>query len=153
LSSNNVSFQEERRRTPPTELLVRPFPATQCSKYVFAIAGVWGLITIIPLYFMFDVVGSQDPPPITHPQFYFGFLGVTLAWQIVFLVIARDPIRLRPIMIPSMVEKLTYVVAVVVLHLRGRMVLSQTLFILPDSILAVLFLVSFAQTRPGRPPV
>jgi len=26
---------------------------------------------------MFGTIGRQDPPSMTHPQFYFGFLGVT----------------------------------------------------------------------------
>jgi ribonuclease Z len=37
------------------------------------------------------------PPPITHPGFYHGFATVTLAWQIAFILIARDSVRLRHI--------------------------------------------------------
>ena len=60
-----------------------------------------GLLVLTPLYFMFDVIGRQDPPAITHPGFYYGFISVGLAWQFVFMVIARDPVRLRPMMIPA----------------------------------------------------
>jgi hypothetical protein len=28
-----------------------------------------------PLYFLFDAIGRQDPPAITHPQFFCGFAG------------------------------------------------------------------------------
>jgi hypothetical protein len=69
------------------------------AKVVFWIAGIWGVMELTPLFFMFDTIGRQDPPAITHPQFYFGFLGVALAWQFVFLVIATDPLRYRPIMV------------------------------------------------------
>ena len=82
------------------------------AKVVFWIAGIWGLLIVAPLYFMFDLIGRQDPPPITHPGFFYGFVGAALAWQIAFLFIARDPVRYRPLMIPSMIEKFSYGAAV-----------------------------------------
>ena len=45
------------------------------AKVVFTIAGILGLIEITPLYFMFSLIGLQDPPPITHPAFFYGFVG------------------------------------------------------------------------------
>ena len=38
------------------------------ARWVFAIAGVYGVITVAPLYFMEQAIGKQDPPPITHPD-------------------------------------------------------------------------------------
>ena len=90
------------------------------AKVVFWVAGIWGLVVITPLYFMFDLIGKQDPPAITHPGFYYGFVGCALAWQIAFICIGRDPVRLRVMMIPSVVEKFTFGVAVVVLVMEGR---------------------------------
>ena len=84
------------------------------AKVVFWIAGIWGLLIITPLYFMFDLIGRKDPPPITHPGFFYGFVGLALAWQIAFLFIARDPVRYRPLMIPSIIEKFSYGAAVVI---------------------------------------
>ena len=78
------------------------------AKIVFWIAGIWGVLMLTPLYFIFDMIGRNDPPPITHPAFYYGFVSVGLAFQVVFIVIARDPVRLRPMMIPSMLEKFGY---------------------------------------------
>ena len=78
------------------------------AKIVFWIAGIWGFLMIMPLYFIFDLIGRQDPPPITHPAFYYGFVGVALVWQLTFIFIARDPLRFRPIMIPAILEKLVY---------------------------------------------
>jgi hypothetical protein len=43
------------------------------AKIVFWIAGGWGVLVLAPLYFMFDTIGRQDPPVITHPQFFYGF--------------------------------------------------------------------------------
>lgn len=119
------------------------------TKIVFGIAGAWGVLALTPLYFMFDTIGRQDPPVLTHPQFYFGFLGVTLAWQSVFFVIATNPARFRPMIIPSLIEKLTFVGAITVLYLQRRMTPSETMSAFPDAILAVLFMIAFAKTKPN----
>jgi hypothetical protein len=120
------------------------------AKVVFWIAGIWGLLVITPLYFMFDLIGRKDPPAITHPGFYYGFVGVALAWQLAFLVIARDPVRLRPMMIPSVVEKFTYGIAVVALVMQGRMHRSDLVFAATDSILGLLFVIAYLKTRVPR---
>jgi hypothetical protein len=120
------------------------------AKVVFWVAGIWGLLVITPLYFMFDLIGRKDPPAITHPGFYYGFVGVALAWQIVFLVIARDPVRLRPMMIPSVLEKFTYGIAVMALVMQGRMHRSDLVFAATDSILGLLFVIAYLVTRSSE---
>jgi hypothetical protein len=120
------------------------------AKVVFWVAGIWGLLVITPLYFMFDLIGRKDPPAITHPGFYYGFVGVALAWQIVFLVIARDPVRLRPMMIPSVLEKFTYGIAVMALVMQGRMHRSDLVFAATDSILGLLFVIAYLRTRSSE---
>src|SRR5690349_14982683 len=67
---------------------------------VFTIAGIYGLIVLIPQYFTESRFATDFPPALTHAEYFYGFLGVTVAWQICFLVIARDPVRMRPVMIP-----------------------------------------------------
>ena len=32
------------------------------AKIVFRVAGIWGLSVLTPLYFMFDLIGRNDPP-------------------------------------------------------------------------------------------
>ncbi len=102
------------------------------AKIVFWIAGGWSVLVLTPLYFMFDTIGRQDPPAITHPQFFYGFAGVTMTWQFAFFVIATNPARFRPMMIPSVLEELGYVATVVVLHLRGRLSPSQLMTSAPE---------------------
>lgn len=91
------------------------------ARRVFYVAGVYGLIALIPQYFTEAMVGRDFPPPITHPEHYYGFLGVALAWQIFFFLIARDPVRYRIAMLPAMLEKLAFGGAMVVLYLQGRL--------------------------------
>jgi hypothetical protein len=116
------------------------------AKVVFWVAGIWGVVVIAPLYFLFDVIGRNDPPAITHPGFYYGFAGLGLAWQIAFLVIARDPVRFRPMMIPSMVEKFSWGIAVAVLVLQGRMHGSDLVFAGTDTGLGILFVIAYVMT-------
>ncbi len=116
------------------------------AKIVFWIAGIWGVLVITPLYFLFDLIGRNDPPPITHPGFFYGFAGVALAWQIAFLFIAQDPARFRPLMIPSMLEKASYGVAVFVLIFQGRMHPSDLVFAGTDLLLGLLFVIAYVKT-------
>lgn len=117
------------------------------ARVVFWVAGVWGVLVLAPLYFLFDMIGKQDPPAITHPGFYYGFVGVGLAWQIAFLIIARDPVRFRPMMLPSVVEKFSFGIAVVVLVTQGKMHRSDLVLAGIDMTLGVLFLAAYWKTK------
>jgi len=119
------------------------------AKIVFWIAGIWGFVVITPLYFMFNLIGEKDPPPITHPAFFYGFIGLALAWQLAFCFIATDPVRYRPLMIPSILEKATYAVAVIVLVAQGRTRPSDLVFAGTDSLLGILFVIAYFKTRPS----
>jgi hypothetical protein len=86
------------------------------ARWAYAAAGVYGVLTLPPLYFVERMV---QPPP-NHPEYYYGFVGCGLAFQILFLLIARDPVRLRPAMPACMLEKATFVVALTWLYRLGR---------------------------------
>jgi hypothetical protein len=116
------------------------------AKVVFWVAGIWGVMVITPLYFIFDLIGKKDPPAITHPEFYYGFAGCALAWQIAFLCIAREPVRLRVMMIPSVAEKFTFGIAVVALVMQGRMHRADLVFAGTDLTLGALFVAAFVVT-------
>jgi hypothetical protein len=117
------------------------------ARIVFWIAGIWGVLVLTPLYFMFEVISRQDPPAITHPAFYYGFVGVALAWQFVFLIIATNPLRFRPLMIAGIVEKISYAAALAVLYLQRRLHASDLIFGGVDLLLAILFLTAFVKTK------
>ena len=117
------------------------------AKVVFWAAGIWGILVLTPLYFMFDVIGRQDPPPITHPAFYYGFVGAGLAWQIAFLIIATNPVRFRPLMIAGMAEKFSYGATLSVLYLQRRLHASDLTFGAVDLLFGVLFVLAFLRTK------
>jgi hypothetical protein len=116
------------------------------ARIVFWIAAIWGFLIITPLYFMFNLIGEKDPPPITHPAFFYGFVGVALVWQIAFIFIARDPIRFRPMMIPAILEKLVYSIPVIILVLQKRTNPTDLMFSAIDLTLGALFLAAYLRT-------
>ena len=116
------------------------------AKIVFRIAAIWGFLIIAPLYFIFDLIGKKDPPPITHPAFYYGFVGVALVWQVAFLIIASDPIRFRPLMIAAILEKLVYSIPVIILVSQKRMHPNDLVFAGIDLFLCVLFVMAYLRT-------
>ena len=120
------------------------------AKRVFGIAGVYGILVLLPQYFMEGTVSTDNPPPITHPEYFYGFIGVALAWQILFLVIARDPIRYRLAMVPSILEKLAFGGAASVLYWQQRIAFPVLAVSLIDLVFAALFVAAFRITaRPA----
>jgi hypothetical protein len=116
------------------------------AKRVFSIAAVYGVIVLLPQYFMEARVGRDFPPPITHPEHFYGFIGVALAWQFLFFLIARDPVRYRPVMLVAILEKLAFGIAAVVLFAQGRLAAPILAAGLIDLTFAVLFAISWRLT-------
>ena len=104
----------------------------------------------IPPFFLESRTGIDYPPPITHPEYYFGFFGVTVAWQFLFLVIGSNPTRYRLAMLPALVEKGSFVIAIAVLYSQGRVAPVWLLFAAHDGVWFVLFLLAYSRCRPGR---
>jgi len=117
------------------------------AKWTFLVAGIYGLLAVVPQYFLESRIGIDYPPPITHPEYFYGFIGVTVAWQIAFLIISRDPQRYRPLMIAAIVEKYSYVIAVLVLYGKNRVSNPVLVTALIDLVLGTLFAVAFKKTH------
>ena len=116
------------------------------AKRVFLIAGVYGLIVLLPMYLLEEKTGRDFPPPITHPEYYYGFIGVAVAWQVLFLILSRNPIRYRPTMIPAILEKAAFAIPAVILYLQQRISTFTLGAGLVDSLLGVLFVVAYLKT-------
>jgi hypothetical protein len=67
--------------------------------------------------------------------------------QIAFCIIATDPIRFRPLMLASMVEKFSYAAAIVILVLQARTNHNDLVFAATDFTLGILFVVSYFKTK------
>src|ERR1700761_157990 len=116
------------------------------SRIVFGAAAIYGLIVLLPLYFLETSIGSNSPPPITHPEYFYGFVGTTSTMQLVYLAIAIDPRRFRPLMPVATLAKLSFFVPNLILYALGRIPAATLAFSLVDLALGALFLVAFFRT-------
>ena len=120
------------------------------ARIVFSIAAVYGFIVLVPLYFLLDKVGRDAPPPVTHPEFYYGFVGTALLWQVVFVLIATDPSRYRGLIAVAVLEKLVYTVPLFVLYMAGKVRASILGPSLVDPIFGALFFIAYFRVpAPG----
>ncbi len=115
------------------------------AKWVFLVAGVSGILMIAPMY-LEDRFFADFPPAINRPEFFYGFVGVTLAWQFMFLLIASDPVRFRRAILPAMLEKASFAVAVPLLYAAERVTAVWLGFAGMDVTWLVLFVIAFLST-------
>ena len=119
------------------------------SRRIFRYAGIYGLIVLFPMLFLEARVGQDFPPPITHAEYFYGFLGLALVWQLVFLLIGSDPVRYRPIMPIAILEKLAWGGTVFGMLLLGRPIaVGSQVFAAIDLTLGVLFAIAWQRTPP-----
>jgi len=120
------------------------------ARWSFLIAGIWGILVLTPLYFLEKKTGIDHPPAITHPEYYYGFVGVALAWQVLFIIIARDPKQFRAAMPAAMIEKFSFVTSTYSLYALGRVDSTMVAAASADLVLGALFVISFFKT--GQKP-
>lgn len=117
------------------------------ARRAFTAAAIYGILVLAPQYFLEGRIGRDYPPPITHPEHFYGFIGLALVWQFVFLLIASDPIRYRPVMLVAVLEKLVFGIPAVVLYVQGRLAGVVLAAGVMDLILGTLFVLSYRATR------
>lgn len=116
------------------------------AKWVFLIAGLYGIVVVAPMLFL----EPQIAPGITHPVFFYAWVSVDLVWQVFFLVLSTDPMRYRPMMLVSVLEKATAVIAIPWLYVLGRIGGLWLGVAAVDLVLGLLFLAAYQRT--GRVP-
>lgn len=113
------------------------------ARWIFLIAGIFGLLSTIPLAFAEKVMG------VNQPEFYYGFVLLNICWQILYLFLSSDPVRYRPIMIPAFLAKSSGTVALTWLYLQGRVSIQWIAIGAVDGMFAILFLVAYLVTPSG----
>jgi hypothetical protein len=116
------------------------------AKWVFRVAALWALPFTLPMYFTEAQFGVDNPPAVTHPEFYYGFLSLVLAWALGFWVVSTDPIRYRPLMLVGVLEKLSYAIAVPLLVSQGRTPSVLLAFAAADLVFGLLFMAAYGMT-------
>lgn len=125
-------------------------PGVKFARWVFLIAGIWGVLVLTPMYFLYDRAGAGTSTAATNPDFYYGFASVAMAWQILFFFVSTNPTRYRPIIIPSLFEKFGYLATLAVLFTQNRVAPTLLPFAAADLVLGVLFVVAFFKLHGSR---
>ncbi|HQZ83390.1 MAG TPA: hypothetical protein PLR83_09225 [Pyrinomonadaceae bacterium] len=122
------------------------------ARYSFLFAGIAGLLLLLPQFFLEAKVGVDTPPAITHPEFYYGFLGLATVFQFIFFLIAFDPSSFRLLMPIAIFEKLSFGIPSLILYWTGRMAFGG-FFIgaMLDLVFAVIFVVALTKVIKGKP--
>ena len=125
-----------------------PTNAVRTARWTFGIASAYGVLTLVPMFFFEPLIAARNPPALTHPEFFYGFLGLALAFQLLFGAIAWQPKRLVAAIPAAVAEKYLYAIAVGVLILLHRVHDPTTAgFAVVDTVLGTLFLLSFVRLR------
>ena len=115
------------------------------ARWVFAAAGVYGLVLLMPFLFLEHRLAAPAAE-LAHPEYFYGFALVAIACQVLFLLIARDPVRLRPAMIAAMLEKAPFGLLMLMLWREGRVQPSTVLLTSIDLVWAGLFVAAWLKT-------
>jgi hypothetical protein len=122
------------------------------ARRLFLGAGIYGVAVITPMFFSEGLIGELDPPPITHAEFYYGFVCTAFAWQLVYLMMFRDPLRLRPMLIPAILGKAGFAISVFALFAQGRLAARNLVLPSIDLVLAALFARAYVALRSYPQP-
>ena len=112
----------------------------RAARLIFTLAGIYGLIVLTPFLFMERLIAERTPGGLTHPEYYYGFLGAALVMQLFYLTIGRDPLRFRPLMPLCTLAKLAFFVPVLILFLQEKVPALTLEFASVDALLAFAFL-------------
>jgi hypothetical protein len=118
------------------------------AKRVFLVAGIYGVVVLLPQYFIEAGIVGDSPARIARPEQFYGFIGVALSWQFAFFLIASDVERYRPLMLVAVLEKLSFGVPVVILYAADRVSAGVFGAGVVDLALGVLFVLAFRALPP-----
>lgn len=104
------------------------------------------ILVTLPLLAAEKQIAIQFPPPLTHVEYFYGFVLIVMAWQVAFLVIAGNPLQYRALMPVTILEKIPYAVAVAALLVQGRVARMMLVFGFVDSVWAIMFFAAYVQT-------
>ncbi len=113
------------------------------ARVIYLVAGLYGIAVLVP--------GLLAGPGAVTPLFFYAFMASALVWQVAFLVIARDPARLRAMMPVTVLEKAAFFIPVLLLHRAGTIPADATFYGgMVDGALMVLFAVAWWRSGTAR---
>lgn len=118
-------------------------PEVRFASRLFRAAAIYGVMVLLPLFFVV----------IPHPYrlTLIGFAGVTLVFQGVFWIIARNPLRFLPLIGLSVFEKIAFGVPALAFWMRGQADTVTAVFGSIDLVLGALFSLAYLRLRRLAP--
>jgi hypothetical protein len=117
--------------------------------WLFRGAAIYGAILLVPLYFL-EARVAAPAARLGAPEYYYGFIGAALGFQIVYWLIAAAPRHYRALMLVGVFGKLGFWVPCAILWSLGRTPTNTFVLVCGDLVLAVAFLVAWRSLRrPG----
>lgn len=118
------------------------------ARWVFLIAGILGLLPVLLL--AYDTIANGEvilPDFASMGLFFYVFVFQYVCWQILYIVLASDPVRYRPVMIPSFFAKVSAPFNPIWLFLFGFNYWIPIAVV--DVVFAILFLIAFWSAGRG----
>ncbi len=116
------------------------------ARWLFRGAAVYGLILLLPLYFLETKVAAPASRLIA-PEFFYGFVGAAGSFQLVYWLIGGDPVRYRTLIPVAVIAKLGFWIPVMILWAMGRTATSTFAITCGDLILAIAFFATWQSLR------
>ena len=112
-------------------------------RIIFAVAAAWGFVALVPGLF------AEAGP---RPEYYYGFIGLALVFQLIFILIALYPARYRALIPIAILEKLSFFLPVAILYQQGRVAMGPVFVgAMVDGLLMLLFALAWlVSRRAGR---
>ena len=121
--------------------------AAKIARYIFLTSAIYGILVLTPQLFRESAFSTVDAP-LSHPEFFYGFFLIALAFQILFIVISIDPVRYRQTMIPCFIEKSGHAISCIVLYGQHRLEREVFFTSMGDVVMLILFIYSYIIVAP-----
>jgi hypothetical protein len=116
------------------------------ARFLFRGAAIYGLIILLPLYFLERQVAAPAAS-LDHPIYYYGFVGAAAAWQTVYWTIGGDPLRYRAFMPLAVMAKFGFWLPSLILWLNRRVPTSTFAVTNGDLILGLAFFLAWRSLK------
>jgi hypothetical protein len=120
----------------------------KAASWLFRGAAIYGVILLLPVYFLERRVAAPAPR-LPAPEYFYGFIGAALSFQLIYWLIGGDPRRYRALMPIAVVAKLSFWVPTAILWAIGRTATSTFVPTCGDLLLGIAFFVAWRSLRPG----
>ena len=118
------------------------------ARWLFRGAAIYGAILLLPIYFLEGRVGAPAAR-LPAPEYFYGFVGAALSFQILYWIIGGTPRHYHPLMLLGVVAKLSFWVPTAILWSMGRTTTSTFALVCGDLVLAVAFFAAWRSLRPA----